>query len=334
MENRYKLPKHIQIQYLRTFESTSGLKGEDIASLFGVVSRSYRDWRRGKFAIPDRAIKIIEHRYRIPFPVGKVDALNRWQANKKIAAKKGARAALAKYGALGSDEGRRKGGKRAMEILRARGLIPQPKPFNYPLGYSSELAEFVGMLLGDGHVGQGQWSITVNRKADRIYAEFINTLVQRLFGFIPSCRTRYDCSVIVISGSGIRSIQYLTSVGLKIGNKVKQQVGVPDWIQKNDAYRTACLRGLIDTDGGIFYHRYTVHGKMYIYKKLAFANRSLPLLHFAMETLKHIGLTPKIIDKIANKRVWLYNQTEVVRYLDIIGTHNPRLTKAYDGGVR
>lgn len=327
MENRYKLPKHIQKQYLRKFESTSKLKSDEIASLFGIVSRSYRDWRRGKFAIPNRAVTIIENNYHIPFPLPKKVALTKWHISKMVASRKGARAALLKYGSLGSPEGRSKGGKRGIQVLRERGLIPQPKPFYTPSSYSSKLAEFVGILLGDGHVGKEQWSITVNSKTDRAYASFVTRLVEQLFYFTPSYRIRHDCHVIIISGSGIRSIQYLTSIGLKIGNKVKQQVGVPDWIQKNPSYRIRCLRGMVDTDGGIFNHVYKVNGKTYSYKKLAFVNRSIPLLRFALETLQAIGLTPKIIDKVANKRIWLYNQSEVTRYLALVGTDNPRLLK-------
>lgn len=327
MENRYKLPKDLQIKYFRIFESMSKMNSEEIAALFGVVSRSYRDWRRGKFAIPKRAVTIIENKYQIPLPLPKNVALTKWRTSKVIASRMGASAALAKYGALGSPEGRSKGGKRGIQVLRERGLIPQPKPFHEPHGYSVELAEFVGILLGDGHVGKEQWSIALNLIKDREYSTFVKKLIIKLFGFIPSIIIRNDCHVFIIQGSGRRSIQYFVKLGLKIGNKVKQQVGVPDWIQKTPLYRIACLRGMVDTDGGIFNHTYKVNGKIYSYKKLAFVNRSVPLLLFAYNTLQGLGFTPKLIDKVENKRVWLYNQGEVARYLKIVGTHNSRLLK-------
>jgi len=44
-------------------------------------------------------------------------------------------------------------------------------------------------------------------------------------------------------------VQELERLGLKCGNKVTQQVGVPNWIQNNTSYTIACVRGLIDTDG-------------------------------------------------------------------------------------
>ncbi len=331
MKNRYNLVKEIQTKYFQQIETASKLHPNRLAALFGVVPRTYRDWRRGKFAIPQNVIIVVEKRFRIRFPISKSLALKRWKALKTKASRRGGIALMKKYGSPGTPEGRSKGGKRGMQTLRERGLIPQPKPFIPPNGYSSELAEFVGILLGDGHIGKEQWSITLNAKADKLYANFVYKLTQQLFHFRPSKYIRDDCNVIIISGSGVRSIQFLTSLGLKIGNKVKQQVDVPKWIKDNPSYCLSCLRGLVDTDGGIFNHSYRVNGKTYSYRKLNFVNRSMPLLQFAKQTLITLGFTPKMIDKVANKRVWLYNQQEVIRYLKVVSSHNHRV---FYGGVR
>ena len=88
-----------------------------------------------------------------------------------------------------------------------------------------------------------------------------------------------------------------------------------------------CVKGLMDTDGGIFNHSYKVNGKKYSYRKLCFVNRSVPLLNFVYSILRNESFTPKLIDRIANKRVWLYNMREVQKYLEVIGTGNPRLLK-------
>lgn len=111
---------------------------------------------------------------------------------------------------------------------------------------------------------------------------------------------------------------------MKIGNKVTQQVDVPGWIKQNPDLSRLCLRGLIDTDGGIFTHSYMVKQKTYSYLKLNFSNLSQPLRHFAYNTLKSVGLTPKYRD---NNQVWLYSQKEVIKYLEIVGSSNHRLLK-------
>ncbi|MBI4065046.1 hypothetical protein HY409_01615 [Candidatus Gottesmanbacteria bacterium] len=337
MENRYKLQKDVQMVFFRAIESSSGLHSNQLASIFSVVPRSYRDWRRGKYAIPESVVDIVEKRFHVFFPDSKEAARNLWEQSKINASRKGAFAMIKKYGAPGTPEGRSKGGKKGIKTLRERGLIPQPKPFYSPQEYSEELAEFVGILLGDGHIGNEQWSITVSAKVDNKYSHFIVQLIQHLFRFNPYYKIRDDSNVILISGSSIGAIQYLTSIGLRPGNKIKLQVDVPQWIKENPTYRIACLRGLVDTDGGIFKHAYSVNGKSYTYTKLSFVNRSIPLLQFALDTLRSLQFNPKIIDKVANKRVWLYNQTEVKRYITLVGTHNPRLLKnldSYKGGVR
>jgi len=83
----------------------------------------------------------------------------------------------------------------------------------------------------------------------------------------------------------------------------------------------------MDTDGGIFIHKYKVNKKQYSYKKICFTNRSLPLLIFVKETLEELGFTPKLITKVENKKVWLYNEQEVKNYMRIVGSHNERLLR-------
>ena len=41
----------------------------------------------------------------------------------------------------------------------------------------------------------------------------------------------------------------------KGGSKYKQNIRIPDWIRKNDEYKTSCLRGLFETDGSIYKDR-------------------------------------------------------------------------------
>jgi len=82
----------------------------------------------------------------------------------------------------------------------------------------------------------------------------------------------------------------------------------------------------MDTDGGICKHRYRVNGKEYSYKKICFANRSIPILNFVRDELEDMGFTPKVRE---NKQVWLYNESEVETYLKKVGSHNPRLKEKF-----
>ena len=185
----------------------------------------------------------------------------------------------------------------------------------------------MGILLGDGGITPGQVFITLNGEADHDYVNFVIDLENRLFKEKPKIIKKNNDKAVAIYLNGIQLINYLVSIGLKIGNKVKQQVGVPNWIMSSKIYKVACLRGLMDTDGGVFLHRYKVNGKGYVYKKICFSNRSMPLLYFVEKTLKNLGFTPKIITKVENKKVWLYNESEVEKYLSLVKTHNSRLLK-------
>lgn len=140
-----------------------------------------------------------------------------------------------------------------------------------------------------------------------------------------------DCNAVCIYKNSVNLVNQLVESGLKIGSKVKQQVGVPKWILKNKEYSKLCCRGLMDTDGCIAIHRYYVHGKRYFYKKLIFTNHSIPLANFVFNTLLRNGLHPKMYSHLEKRRVWLYNSNEVIGYLDRIGSSNERLLKFRDG---
>ena len=333
METRYKLSKQDQIQFFRNVETISQLHPNQLSKLFGIVPRSYRDWKKGKFSIPTRVITLIEQQFHISLPIEKSGALQRWKSIKHAVSLKGGMARVKKFGNPGTKEGRKLGGTLALAKLRAQGKIPIEKPFHEPIAYSVELAEFVGILLGDGHIGHSQWSITLNSIKDAKYADFVEQMVYTLFGFRPTKKKRKHMHAVVIYGGGKRSIGYFQKLGLHIGNKIKQQVGVPTWIIQNKFFSMACLRGLMDTDGGIFNHTYQINGKSYSYRKLCFANRSFPLIRFVNTSLAMLQLHPRVRLNDETKRVWIYDRTKVQEYLRIVSTHNPRLLMNTTGGV-
>ena len=115
-------------------------------------------------------------------------------------------------------------------------------------------------------------------------------------------------------------------LGLKIGNKIKQQVDIPDWIRQNKKFSIACVRGLIDTDGCAFTHYYKVNGKLYDYKKLAFSSLSEPLRLSVFQILKSLGIKSRLCKR---KDIWLDSEESIKQYFSIIGTHNRKLLNKY-----
>lgn len=314
--------KFIEDVYYRT-----GFSTKQLAEIVGVHQRSFIDWRHERLTMPLSAVEIFQKRFHVNLPEEKEQIVLRWKLAQKEANRKGGIAAFNKYGCQATAVGRSKGGKTTIAILRSKGIVPKVKSYVLPVGFNIYLAEYIGIMLGDGGLTVNQSTITLNSEADRDYINFVTQLGQKLFGEIPKWYKHKNDKAIILYYNGVSLVTYFTTLGLKIGNKVRLQVGVPDWIYLSEAYKVACLRGLMDTDGGIFLHKYKVKGGKYFYKKLSFTNRSKPLLIFVYETLKGFGFTPKLVDKVDNMKVWLYNVEEVERYLQVVGTNNPRLLK-------
>ena len=123
---------------------------------------------------------------------------------------------------------------------------------------------------------------------------------------------------IIVSSSNL--VDFLLTQGIVMGNKIKNQVGVPLWIQEKIEYRVACLRGLMDTDGGVYFHNYRSGGKDYRYLKLAFTNCSKPLLDFVLDTLPLL----KINAYLSGYHVSVYSKLGVKKYFEEVGSHNPK----------
>lgn len=327
MEKRIKFLNGKQKEFLLNIQNKSGLSTDELAKIAGVVPRSYRDWKREKLCMRLKAARDFSSRFNVQLPEQVDEMESRWKKFKSEKGKIGGFACLKKYGNPATAEGRKKGGSRTLSILRERGVIPRRKIYSLPKRYSKELAEFTGAILGDGGLTPSQLQITLNSLKDSEYAFFLKRVGGKLFGEEPKLLKRKNQNAVCLYYNGELLSKYLVKIGLKVGNKIKLQVDVPSWIKSKKNYRVACLRGLMDTDGGIFIHKYKVNQKQYCYKKICFTNRSVPLLYFVKKTLEELSFTPKLITKVENKKVWLYNEQEVKNYMRRVGSHNERLLR-------
>lgn len=314
-------PTNRQSVWLDKIVDKSKLSNNELAKIGGVSGKTFRDWRREKFTISGEALSKLSKFFSEPIPstVKKVD--NFWYVEK--GARKGALRRLEIYGPPGTMEGRKKGGRNS-QIKRK--LYPELYPncilrknFSFPQK-SNELAELVGIILGDGGITGWQLKISLNKETEPEYVEFVTGLIAFLFKEPPK---KYyfegrGKKVCVLCLGGVSLIEFLEQIGLKIGNKVLLQVGVPNWILINRNYSIACLRGLVDTDGCIYSHSHTTKGFPCLNYGLTLTNHSKPLLNFTHTVLLKEGFT----SKIKEHSVYLYRQKEVKKYFDIIGSHN------------
>ena len=230
------------------------------------------------------------------------------------------------YGNPGTLDGRSAGGKKSIRFFHSNpryvkkvGFVLR-KEINYP-PKSKELAEFFGIFLGDGGIrGSHQLAISFDYYKDAEYAINVGKMIQRLFKLDHSVYKRKENNGADIVVSSSHLIEFLKKYGIKAGNKVTNQIEVPKWVCKRLDYSIACLRGLVDTDGGLYQHRYRSGGKSYAYLKLCFTNYSRPVLQFVLQTMKRLDLKAYL----SNHHVSIYAKEDLKQYFLRVESSNPK----------
>ena len=193
---------------------------------------------------------------------------------------------------------------------------------------NSQLAEMVGIILGDGnlYIGKGHYRLRVssNRTEETEYRKHTKQLMTQIFKIIPNeyDRKGKNATDLVIQNKAI--INNLVEKGLKTGNKVLNCVSVPDWIKQKDEFKISCLRGLIDTDGSI-YLRNTQKSI-----GINFKNSSLPLVKDFKSMCDSLGIKtqdipkpkishdPKTGKSYRGYQVTIENKFEVTKFLYVV----------------
>ncbi|PIR83130.1 hypothetical protein COU19_02165 [Candidatus Kaiserbacteria bacterium CG10_big_fil_rev_8_21_14_0_10_56_12] len=194
---------------------------------------------------------------------------------------------------------------------------------------SKALAEFHGIMLGDGGIGNPwQATITLNATKDREYARYIQKLVSDLFALAPVIIKSKDRDALRILINSTTTVDFLVSSGLSRGNKLAKGLRIPKWILAKPSYRLACVRGLVDTDGCIFIHKHVVAKKLYRNIGLTFSSRSPELIFQVAAILGEFKIVPHIT--MRGTDIYLYQADAVARYLEIFGSSNTRITSVYE----
>ncbi|MFH1472891.1 MAG: LAGLIDADG family homing endonuclease [bacterium] len=245
---------------------------------------------------------------------------NRKKHLKRIA-RKGGLARIKSHGNPGTPIGRKLGGLKSVAIQRKVKNSPfAPSLVIFP-EHSTRLAEFIGILLGDGSITARQVVITLHKVDDKKYANYTARLAAKLFSLEvrPKERKKTNVNIVVLSRTLI--VRFLNSMGLETGSKIRNQTGVPDWIKNNTGYRKMCLRGLFDTDGCFYVDKHVIKDKTYENAGMNFTNRSIPLLNFFKTTLDEMGFLPTQSSKYS---ITLRKEADIVRYFREIGSSNPK----------
>lgn len=291
-----------------------------LAKTLQITPRTLSDWIREKYHIPYSASKQLSKLGSITIPEIIEIRDKFWYAKK--GAQKGGIAAYQKS-AFGKNEKKRlekwklwweKEGRKKSTIIKQKDFVTPKK--------SEKLAEFFGILLGDGGLTKYQLKISLDKNKDREYALFIEKVINELFS-VPTQKKTFpnnNALDIVVSRKGV--IDFVIKHGLKTGNKVKNNIKVPSWIIQNKKYSKACLRGLIDTDGCMVLEKHMIKNKVYTYPRLNFVSKCPDLISFVFTTLKMNKFSP--INRRGGVSVQLEKKQEICDYFRYIGTSNPK----------
>jgi hypothetical protein len=296
IDNRLKFKSGFQSNFIKTIKNGSNFTWKQLSDKLGISIYTIRiDWRLERSTIPySKALELLKL---YPF-ISKDELIG--NSIEKI---------------LPPNWGQLKGG----EIYASR----HHKKIKIPSIKKDSFAEFIGIMLGDGHLSKEGIEISLEYPLELEYASYVYNLIYRLFDREPIMTFKKGSnSAIYLILNSKPLVVFLNSISMKIGNKVKNQVGVPDFITEDLKLTRACIRGLIDTDGGIF-------EKQRGYKRslIEFKNFSKPLKNFVEEGLTKLGFK---VSKGGPNSIRIQNQDEIYRYYREIGFSNVKNLIRFD----
>lgn len=173
---------------------------------------------------------------------------------------------------------------------------------------NKDFAELIGIMLGDGYIGKNEVNISFDKR-NIAYQDYVDRLCKKIFGLKFRRRYAKQRNTAHLYFYSILLVNELQKYGLRIGDKIKNNVGIPNWIKDNEDCSKACPRGLIDTDGCIY--RCKREKQTYI----GFTNFDRKLFEDFQEATDKLGYH-FVKSNSRNKR--LYRKEEVVRFINDI----------------
>lgn len=322
--NRVFFSKGKQKEFLTNISNITGFEWNKIAKKIGVSKRTLFDWRREKYTISLSALKKLCKLAGLEIPKSVEIKDPFWYIPK--ASSLGGKITWEKYGQIGNSEKRKKNWRKWWE-KRGKFQIPQNQSLEiYEPSKSKELAEFIGIMLGDGNMTDMQLKIYLNTIDDKSYIKFVEKLIERLFKLKPTTVDRNDCQVSYILISRKKLVDFCKELGLVIGDKIKNNAKIPNWIMENRQYKIACIRGIFDTDGCVYDECHKINNKSYSYLRAAIVNKNPCFRGQVARILKELGFSPRIRN---NRSVNLELKQDVIKYFIVIGSNNPKHRNRY-----
>ncbi|MCI0503882.1 hypothetical protein L0Y65_04170 [Candidatus Micrarchaeota archaeon] len=194
-----------------------------------------------------------------------------------------------------------------------------------------ELAELVGILLGDGSLGiyksrpngktklQHRIKISLNSEKDAEYANYISSLFAVIFHKRPTLRKRKESNTLDLYLLGREHLEFLVSEGLVLAPKWQRAVIPARFLAP--PLDLLVLRGYMDTDGCIA----AVNNNGIRYPRIEMKISPAPMQGQLMGIMGRNGFRPQINRLERGKvRVVLAGNENLARWNATVGFSNER----------
>lgn len=197
---------------------------------------------------------------------------------------------------------------------------------------SKRLAEFFGIMLGDGNSHRTCfYKSRINKRGTymiRIVGDinsgknyllnYVKPLIEDLFNIAVKKGIYKGTNAMYLTCHSVQLIDFLEKKGFKPGNKIKNQLEIPNWIKNNKKYLISCLRGLYDTDGSVY--KLTNQNS----HQICFTNVNIRLMNDVRDSLLKLGIN---CSKISNKDLYITKKSELRKFLKLVGFINDKHIK-------
>ena len=112
---------------------------------------------------------------------------------------------------------------------------------------SERLAEFIGIMLGDGNLFKRENSYIVriagHKHSDKEYLiNYVKPLIEKLFNInvgVYFFKNTNSMHLVINNKNFVRTLEHW---GIVAGDKLENNVCIPNWIFKYNRYLKACIR--------------------------------------------------------------------------------------------
>ncbi len=201
--------------------------------------------------------------------------------------------------------------------------VDNKKKLKFPKKLTPELAEEIGIHLGDGFFSNKKYEYRLkgNKDEKKYYDNFVKPLYKKLFNLDVNIKEYETTYGFELYSKGLWNFK---SEILSLKSGPKNNIKVPQIVKVNDVrILSSFVRGLFDTDGSVSF--ISQYGFSRYYPRITIGLKSKELIIGAAEILTMLGLSPRVSRDGENIWVISLNGYErLAKYSKLVGWSNPK----------